>query len=156
MMSGRRHFLVVVLALATLFAGAGRSQAIVHEGLSAALEMAFPYVKKGFAVREDIQYGKLSVGKKKAVKYQLFKGNEYWFWLGSVTPDVKLSVRVYDKKGRPVDVETKVAKNGASARVLAPKTGTYYIVVRAVPADPKKKKEFKKDAVDWALIYGYR
>ena len=130
--------------------------AIMNEALSFALEAADPYVKKGFSVRENNWTGKMSVGKKKAIKHQLYKGNEYWFWLGSPMPGVKLSVKVYDKKGRPVDVESKSGKNSARARVLAPKTGTYYIVIEARPEDPKKNKKFKRKAVEWALVYGYR
>src|SRR5262245_8363261 len=48
-----------------------------------ALLAADPYVKKGFHVREDYWAGDLASGEKKAVRQQLFKGNEYWFWLGT-------------------------------------------------------------------------
>ena len=108
-------------------------------------------------MRQDNWQGKLSVGTKKAIKHQLYKGNEYWFWLGSKTPGVKLSVKVYDSKGRPVDAETITKnKHSAAARVLAPKTGTYYIVIQALAADVKEEKKFPRDAVEWALIYGFR
>ncbi len=46
-------------------------------------QAAEPYVKDGFQVREDYWGGDLGTGEKKAVKQQLFKGNEYWFWLGT-------------------------------------------------------------------------
>ena len=152
----RRRFASGLIALCVLGASLQPARAVINEALSFALEAAAPYVKMGFSVREDHWEGKMSVGKKKAIKHQLYKGTEYWFWLGSPTPDVKLSVKVYDSKGRPVDVETKADKNSASARVLAPKTGTYYIVIKAVPAEPKKKIKFKKNAVEWALAYGFR
>src|SRR4030095_15635500 len=48
-----------------------------------ALLAAEPYVKQGFQVREDYWAGDLASGEKKAVRQQLFKGNEYWFWLGT-------------------------------------------------------------------------
>ena len=44
-----------------------------------ALLAAEPYVKKGFHVREDYWAGDLGSGEKKAVRQQLFRGNEYWF-----------------------------------------------------------------------------
>ena len=153
----RRAFLKGAGAFGALLAFAVKpAQAIVLDDLSIALEMAFEYVKKGFVVREENWNGKLSVGKKTAVKHQLFKGNEYWFWAGTTTKDVKLKVKIYDKKGRPVDVETKVTDKGAAARVLAPKTGTYYVVIEAKPSDPKKKIKFKRNAVKWAMCYGFR
>ena len=98
----------------------------------------------------------MTLGKKKAIKHQLYKGNEYWFWLGSPVPGIKLSVKVYDSKGRPVDVETKTEKHTASARVLAPKTGTYYIVIKATAEKLKDAKKLKGKAFDWALAYGFR
>ena len=48
-----------------------------------ALLAAEPYVKQGFHVREDYWAGDLASGERKAVRQQLFKGNEYWFWLGT-------------------------------------------------------------------------
>jgi len=152
----RRRLSCALLALCVMGASAGAAPKVVSEALGIAIKAAVPYVKKGFALREDNWQGKLSVGKKKAIEHQLYKGTEYWFWLGSANPDVKLSVKVYDSKGRPVDVETTTGKNSACARVLAPKTGTYYIVIKATPAKPDEKKEFKPDAVAWALAYGFR
>lgn len=164
--------------VAALFVlGPQSTGAMVNETLSCALEAAMPYVDKGFTVREDNWQGKIALGAQKAIKHQLFKGNEYWFWLGSATPGITLSVKIYDSNGRPVDVETKVEQTFASARVLAPKTGTYFIVIKAVLAkqeadgeengkekeekDPKKKKDPKKEEakapeVEWALVYGFR
>jgi len=57
--------------------------ASVDDAQSFALQAAEPYVKQGFQVREDYWGGDLGSGEKKAVRQQLFKGNEYWFWLGT-------------------------------------------------------------------------
>ena len=54
--------------------------ASVDDAQSFALQAAEPYVKEGFQVREDYWGGDLGSGEKKAVRQQLFKGNEYWFW----------------------------------------------------------------------------
>jgi hypothetical protein len=58
--------------------------ASVDDAQSFALQAAEPYVKEGFQVREDFWGGDLAAGEKKAVRQQLFKGNEYWFWLGTI------------------------------------------------------------------------
>ncbi len=57
--------------------------ASVDDAQSFALQAAETYVKQGFQVREDYWGGDLGSGEKKAVRQQLFKGNEYWFWLGT-------------------------------------------------------------------------
>src|SRR5437667_11074726 len=44
---------------------------------------AEPYVKQGFQVREDYWPGALASGERKAVRQQLMKGPESWFWLGT-------------------------------------------------------------------------
>ena len=56
-----------------------------------ALLAAEPYVKQGFHMHEDYWCGDLASGKKKAVRQQLFKGNEYWFWLGTEVDHAKVS-----------------------------------------------------------------
>jgi hypothetical protein len=71
--------LLLVLGLSTVFA-------YVDDALSFAQEAALPYVKKGFSVREDAWGGDLGVKEQQAMQAQLFKGNEYWFCLGT---DVK-------------------------------------------------------------------
>jgi len=70
--------------------------ATVDDAQSFALQAAEPYVKQGFQVREDYWGGDLGAGEKKAVRQQLFKGNEYWFWLGTEADRAKVSVHVYD------------------------------------------------------------
>src|SRR5215467_15993551 len=54
-----------------------------------AILAAEPYVKKGFHMREDYWAGDLASGEKKAVRQQLFKGDEYWFWLGTEVDHAK-------------------------------------------------------------------
>ena len=68
--------------------------ASVDDAQSFALQAAEPYVKQGFQVREDYWGGDLGSGEKKAVRQQLFKGNEYWFWLGTEVDRAKVSVHV--------------------------------------------------------------
>src|SRR6266516_8035944 len=74
--------------------------ASVDDAQSFALQAAEPYVKQGFQVREDYWGGDLGSGEKKAVRQQLFKGNEYWFWLGTEVERAKISVHIYDSDGK--------------------------------------------------------
>ena len=73
-------FFLLLLALLALQVAASRAS--VDDAHSFALQSAEPYVRQGYQVREDYWGGDLGVGEKKAVRQQLFKGNDYWFWYG--------------------------------------------------------------------------
>src|SRR5581483_1265839 len=82
-MNSRAKIFLIASALSILSASGGLIFASVDDAQSFALEAAAPYVKEGFQVREDYWGGDLGSGEKKAVRQQLFKGNEYWFWMGN-------------------------------------------------------------------------
>src|SRR5215210_6393504 len=86
--------------IAFVFLAASVGNASVDDAQSFALQAAEPYVKEGFQVREDYWGGDLAAGEKKAVRQQLFKGNEYWFWLGTDVEKAKISVHIYDSEGK--------------------------------------------------------
>ena len=73
-----RRQVIFVLVIVPLILGAAAT-ASVDDAQSFALQAAEPYVREGFQVREDYWGGDLAAGEKKAVRQQLFKGNEYWF-----------------------------------------------------------------------------
>src|ERR1700716_4488959 len=75
------------------------SFASVDDAQSFALQAAEPYVKQGFQVREDYWGGDLASGEKKAVRQQLFQGNEYWFWLGTEGGKATISGDIHDADG---------------------------------------------------------
>ena len=124
------------------------ASAFVDDAHSVALELATPYVAKGFAVRQDYWKGETKSGESKQVKAQLFKGNEYWFWLGCDAEECELELKVLDLKGTAVAVETKKGRNAVGVRVLPPKTGSYTFVFTI--------KITGGDKASWALAYGYR
>src|SRR5262245_57838319 len=76
---------------------------------------AEPYVKQGFQMREDYWAGDLASGKRKAVRQQLFKGNEYWFCLGTEADRAKVSVHVYDSDGKLAEQPDSWAKGQLAA-----------------------------------------
>ena len=122
--------------------------ATVDEAHDYAMQAATPFVQDNFTVREDYWNGEVESGQKLAVRHQLFKGNEYAFWLGTAADDAELELAVFDVKGQPVHMNLKTAKNYCSVRVNPPKTGTYTVVFSV--------KSKKSKGVTWALAYGYR
>jgi hypothetical protein len=125
------------------------SRASVDDAQSFALQSAEPYVKQGYQVREDYWGGDLGVGEKKAVRQQLFKGNDYWFWMGTEVEQAKVSVHIYDADGRLCEQPDSWQKGHFAAAHLIPKaTGSYFVIV-AVEGSPEERTH-------WALVYGFR
>ena len=118
------------------------------EALSFALEAADPYEKQGFVPREDYWGGQLPAGGTHVIVHQLFKGNEYWFWLGTDTQNAQFSVHIYDRQGRLVDAEHWQRTMMAAARVVPQQTGEYYVLVRI--------EESPVPLTRWAMAYGFR
>ena len=77
----------------------------MNDALSFAKEAAAPYAKQGFTIREDAWGGDLGVKDQQAVTAQLFKGNEYWFWLATDTRGAVITVHVYDSDGKLAESE---------------------------------------------------
>jgi len=139
---------IVTIALAVL-AFTGSACATVDDALSFAMQAAQPYVKEGFTVREDYWGGDLPVKQPKAIVQQLFKGNEYWFWMGTDSANAKISVHIYDAEGHLAEVEyTKSKPHMASARIVPKVSGSYYLIVE-IEKSPLERTH-------WALAYGFR
>ncbi len=131
-----------------LLIGTAPVHATIDDSLSFALEAADPYVKDGFTVREDYWGGDLPVKQTKAIVHQLFKGNEYWFWMGSDQKTAKISVHVYDSDGNLAEVEAWQKPHMSAARVIPKKTGSYYLMVE-IEKSPNERTY-------WSLAYGFR
>jgi hypothetical protein len=122
--------------------------ATVDDAISRAMEAITPYVKEGYTVRNDQWGGDLGVKEQKAIPHTLFKGNDYWFTMGTDVDGAKLSIHVYDSRGKLVENDSWQKGRFAAARVKAPATGTYYIIVE-VSSSPA-------DRTHWAMVYGYK
>lgn len=148
-------------------------QASVDEGRSVALEAAGPWLEKGFSIREDYWNGDLVLNEKLNVKHQLFKGNEYIFWLGiGANEDLVLEVKVFDDRGEELVGEIEKGKFHYTVRINPPKTGVYRISMlvkkpgeessdenEGSKKDSKKPEEKNSEwqpKYTWALVYGYR
>jgi hypothetical protein len=144
----KRIFFSLLIA-ATLIAPS-HAYSSIDDALSFAFEAASPYVKD-FTVREDYWGGDLPVKTTKAIVHQLFKGNEYWFWMGTDEKTAKISVHVYDSEGNLAEVESfdsNKKPHMAGARVVPKKTGSYYLIVE-IEKSPRER-------TTWALAYGFR
>lgn len=136
------------LAIATLALGPANLHATVDDAHGFAMEAAMPFVEQGFIVREDYWNGEVKSGQKLMIRHQLFKGNEYAFWLGTADDGVTFELKVLDEKGSEITIDRKSGPRFASIRVNPPKTGTYSVVFSL--------KAKKVPSVYWALAYGYR
>lgn len=143
-----KRLALLILTVCTLAVTALPVLATIDDALSFALEAANPYVKEGFTVREDYWGGDLPVKQSKAIVHQLFKGNEYWFWMGTDTAKAKISVHIYDSEGNLAEVEQWQKPHKAAARIVPKKTGSYYLIVE-VESSPEERTH-------WALSYGFR
>lgn len=138
------------LSIALLMAAlvGGPLFAYVNDALSFAHEAAVPYVKRGFTVREDAWGGDLGVKDQQAVTAQLFKGNEYWFCLGTEVKGAVVTLHVYDSQGKLAETEAWQRGRFAGARVVPERTGTYYAVI-TVEKSPQER-------TGWAVVYAYK
>ena len=139
-----RHLLVLVSIWALLTP----VYATVDDAISRALEAIDPYVKQGYVVRDDQWGGDLGVKEQKAFPHTLFKGNDYWFCMGTDIDNARIAIHVYDSKGKLVENSSWQKARFAAARVLAPATGTYYIIVE-VSNSPQER-------TSWAMVYAYK
>lgn len=124
----------------------------INKAQLAALEAATPYVKRGFQIREDYWGGELRINEKKAIRQQLFKGNEYWFWMSTSAPNGKVSVHIYDSEGKLAEAEYWEGKTGG-ARVIPKPTGAAnsasYFIIATITASTE-------EPAAWAIVYGFR
>jgi hypothetical protein len=141
-----QKFAFAIFVIALLFPV--RGWATIDDALSFALEAADPYVKEGFTVREDYWGGDLRVKQQKAIVHQLFKGNEYWFWMGTDVENARISVHIYDSDGNLAEVEHWQKPHMAAARVVPKTTGSYYLIVEIEKSD--------REQTHWSLAYGFR
>ncbi|TDU69251.1 hypothetical protein EI77_02899 [Prosthecobacter fusiformis] len=142
------HRMTALLTGLMLLLSAPLSHATIDDAHSFAMEAAVPFVEQGFIVREDYWNGEVKSGQKLMVRHQMFKGNEYAFWLGTAQDDVTFELQVLDETGKEIELDFKSQGMFATVRVNPPKTGTYSVVFSLTS---KKEK-----GVYWALAYGYR
>lgn len=136
--------LIILTAIAT-------ASGEVNDGKSFAIEKAIPKLEieyNPFILRESSWDGELKKGEVKIIQHQLYKRNEYWFWMGAALLDATVNIHIYDSAGNLTDAESFQSDNVAGVRVVPEKTGTYYLRI-AVESSPM-------DETQWSVIYAYR
>jgi hypothetical protein len=139
-----RRFLLL-LSFCTILTPA---EASLDDAIASALQAIDPYVKQGFIIRDDQWGGDLGLREQKAIPHTLFKGNDYWFCLGSDVENARLAIHLYDSKGKLTENDSWQKGRFAAVRILPPATGTYYIIVEVI-SSPKER-------TNWAMVYGYK
>ena len=138
---------ISLLALGALLAGL-TARATVDDALSFALEAMTPYIKEGYTIREDTWGGDLPVATAKAISQQLFKGNDYWFTMGTDVKGATISVHIYDRDGNLVEQSAWQRDQFAGAAIKPTKTGSYFLIV--------KVEKSSRERTPWGLVYAYR
>jgi hypothetical protein len=148
----RGSHLILVLLLALACAALPQVQARDKaEAEKAARDLAKVMEKEGFEFRAEVWQKDLDHKIGKAVKMQLFKGNDYRFCI-AVPPDsgVFVVAAVLDLEGQPAGMITPVQEGWGCILSFKPKkTGVYVVAIHQ--ADEGKHRE-----VPCAMITGYK
>ena len=144
----KARFVRRLIIAVTLLALGGKCLASVDDAIARAMEAISPYVKQGYLVRDDQWGGDLGVKQEQAITHTLFKGNDYWFCTGTDNDAAKISIHVYDNRGKLVENDSWQHGRFAGAHVVAPATGTYYVIVEIVSSPVER--------THWAMVYGYK
>ncbi len=148
---GRRALLFSLAGAATAVTLGGVAYGFVHEGKSFAIEAAVPQLElkeNPFVLREAWWNGELNAGETKIIQHQLFKRNEYWFWLGCSQTGSKVSIHIYDSEGKLAEAEAWQDQHVAAARIVPNNSGIHYIRIAV--------ENTEEDPAEWAVVYAYR
>ena len=103
-----------------------------------------------FILRESWWSGSIAPGKAKLIQVQLFRRNEYQFWLAVPSRDAGVNLNVYDSEGKIIPAKTvPFEESNLVSIIVEPElTGVYYVRISL-------KTTIERDQ-DWAVIYAYR
>lgn len=139
-----KPLLVLIASAAIAFAQEPPAEPVSPR--SRALELAGAFANDGYKIRDGFWTGSLEPGKPKILQVNLFSGNEYWFSAATLAPKAKLSVEVFDERGRPVEGERFQDGSVAAAGLAADASGKYF--VRLTLQGEEK--------ADFCLVYSYK
>ncbi len=106
--------------------------------------------EKPFILRESSWSGEIEPGMAKLIQVQLFKRNDYHFWLAVPDRRGEVDVALYDGKGERVE-GTRFqyeSPNIASFAASAEETGLYYLRISLLDTVEKPQR--------WTVVYAYR
>lgn len=140
--------LVGAASLAALLLTLPQALAYVDDALSFAYEAANPYSQRGWIIREDAWGGDLGKGEKEAVTAQLFRGNQYIFFLATDEDTTAIRVSIYDNKGNLTDAKSWQSGRFGYAEIKPRATGTYHAIIEVISSAEERS--------GWALVYGFK
>lgn len=138
----------ILTALALGVWAVPRAGAVVDDAHSFALEAATVWVAEGVELRHDYERGRLPAGGSVEVSYQLFRGNEYWFFGGGSEEGVEITLTLRDSEGKELPAEMWRGHNNATLRFTPERT----MMVRVKLTGSLEGLT----AFDWAVVYGFR
>ncbi len=147
------------LALVMLGAGSGlRAQEVVEVRPSLdelklfAQQAAIPHLGGGnpFILRESTWSGEVEPGKARLIQVQLFKRNDYHFWVAMPDRKAAVNLNLYNGKGELLEAKTLryETPNLASLIATPSETGIYYLRL-SLPTTAEENQP-------WTVIYAYR
>jgi hypothetical protein len=145
----RVFFSALLLAASLLLPAASAWGDDVEEAEMAVAKLVHPLEKAGYDFRADVWERELKPDLGKAVRLQLFKGNEYKVCIAiSERSGVQLEAHVMDVDGDKVETATDSRGWGVVLTVKPKHTGVYIVTIRQAGGKPKP--------VTCTLIMGYK
>ncbi len=137
--------LTIMLAAGTNTFGAADEEAAEKTVAS----LIVPLEKQGFDFRADVWERELKPDVGKAVRLQLFKGNDYRVCIAvPAESGVEIEAHVVDGEGKPLEEKIEGRGFARTLHVKPKRTGVYMVTIR--------QSAGKKVPVTCALISGYR
>lgn len=142
----------VLILTTTLLALSGVARADETDELEQAIiKLAEQQEKLGFDFRADIWQRELKPDMGKAVRIQLFKGNEYRVCVAVPQKSgVQIAAHVLDPTGKPIESKVETANGGwgVTLHVTPARTGVYMVAIR--------RSGGKEKAALCGMISGYK
>ena len=111
-----------------------------------------PDAKQGYILRQENWNGSLPVGENTPIRQQLFKNNDYRFYVWTHVDGAKMSVHIYDQDGNLIDGQSREKASGeahfAEVDVKPESTGSYYLIVKVEQSSSK--------STAWQMAYAYK
>ena len=152
--AGKRAISSLRLAMAFLLLGALEAplKGAAHDeeaAEKAVVSIVAPLEKQGFDFRADVWERELTPDIGKAVRLQLFKGNDYRVCIAvSAQSGVEIEAHLLDSSGKPVEEKIEGRGWGTTLFVKPRHTGVYVVTIR--------QSGGKKVPVTCAMIMGYK
>ena len=134
----RACFSAFILAASLLLLATGARGDDTEEAEMAVARLVHPLEKAGFDFRSDVWERELKPDVGKAVRVQLFKGNEYRVCIAVAEhAGVQIEAHVLDVNGQNVESDVDKRGWGAVLTVKPKHTGVYVVTIRQSGGTPR-------------------